>query len=126
MNSATPLHRQVHPNFIQSGRVSSQAFEPTRKDKKRLSVYDGDEFTPEAAWHHYMSESHRDSAGVLSVTVGECAKEDLETILDNDSFTGHVLIDFRRLTTGGVKRAAKRLRGVAEQRGWQYWVGEPV
>ena len=120
MNAATLLHRQVHPNFIHSGRISSQVFEPTRKDGTLLSVYDGDQFTAKTSWRHYTSEPHCKSVGVVSVTVDECSRDDLPTIADADTFPGHVLIDFSELTKSAVKRAAKRLRAAAEQRGWQY------
>ena len=32
------LFRQIHPNFITESRVTSQAFLPTAKDNKKLSV----------------------------------------------------------------------------------------
>ena len=35
------LHRQVHPSWIQEGRITSQAFSPTPKDLGLLSVYLG-------------------------------------------------------------------------------------
>jgi hypothetical protein len=56
MQSDTLLLRQIHPGFIQNGRVTSQAFRPTPKDKKKLSVYDGDKIDPEAAYRHYTEE----------------------------------------------------------------------
>jgi len=40
VNDSTLLHRQVNPAFVQSGRVTSQAFKPTPKDQGLLSVYD--------------------------------------------------------------------------------------
>ncbi|OQC41352.1 MAG: hypothetical protein BWX66_00754 [Deltaproteobacteria bacterium ADurb.Bin058] len=46
MNVHTLLLRQIHPDFIQNQRVSSQAFRPTPKDERKLSVYDGDLITP--------------------------------------------------------------------------------
>jgi len=42
MNDQTLLLRQVHPNFLPDGELSSQAFYPFPKDNGRLSVYDGD------------------------------------------------------------------------------------
>jgi hypothetical protein len=42
VNDSTLLLRQIHPGFFQYGRPSSQAFRPTPKDEKMLSVYDGD------------------------------------------------------------------------------------
>lgn len=49
MTPQTQLLRQIHPNFVQAGRVTSQAFRPTPKDENHLSVYDGDQIQPEAA-----------------------------------------------------------------------------
>ena len=40
MNSKTILLRQIHPIWIQQGRVTSQAFRPTPKDENKLSVFD--------------------------------------------------------------------------------------
>ena len=54
MNSQTLLLRQIHPSFIQQGRVTSQAFRPTPKDEMKLSVYDGDQMTPEEAFEHFV------------------------------------------------------------------------
>ena len=47
MTGTTLLLRQIHPSFVQDGRVTSQAFRPTPKDESLLSVYDGDQITPE-------------------------------------------------------------------------------
>ena len=43
MTPDTLLFRQVNPGWIREGRVTSQAFKPTAKDEKKLSVYDGDQ-----------------------------------------------------------------------------------
>ena len=42
MTPDTLLLRQIHPGFIQGGRVTSQAFRPTPKDEFLLSVDNGD------------------------------------------------------------------------------------
>lgn len=42
MTPDTLLLHQIHPSFIQYGRVTSQAFRPTPKDEGFLSVDDGD------------------------------------------------------------------------------------
>ena len=39
---------------------------------------------------------------------------------DPESFPEHVLIDFNELSRKGRKDAAKILRNLAENRGWQY------
>lgn len=120
MDDRTPLYRQVHPSFVQRGRITSQVFTPTTKDEDRLSVYDGDRITAEAAWRHYTAEQGRRSVGVMAVTVAECAGEGLRAVADADAFPEHVLIDFNALTRRQIKNAAKQLRDMAEERGWQY------
>ena len=42
MTPDTLLLRQIHPSFMQYGRVTSLAFRPTPKDEGFLSVGDGD------------------------------------------------------------------------------------
>jgi hypothetical protein len=74
----TLLLRQIHPSFIDRDRVTSQAFRPTEKDRGKLSVYDGDLISAEGSWKHYTARVLK-SAGVLAVTVGECAAEQLPT-----------------------------------------------
>lgn len=120
MNSDTLLHRQVHPSWVQLGRVTSQAFRPTPKDEKRLSVYDGDQITPQAAWDHFTNNLSYTSAGVLSVTVRECDIQHLPVIPDPDHFPEHVLIDFSGFAENKIKQKSKHLRASAELRGWQY------
>jgi hypothetical protein len=115
----TALHRQVHPNFIQNGRVTSQAFHPTPKDEYMLSVYDGDLISAEASWKHYLSRGLA-SAGVLDVTVRECAAEALPVDPSPEDFAEHVVVDFRNLTKAQIKGKATRLTVAAVQRGWQY------
>ena len=67
MTGATFLFRQVHPSFVQAGRVTSQVFRPTPKDQSLLSVYDGDQITAEDSWTHFTSQEHCTSAGVLAL-----------------------------------------------------------
>lgn len=120
MNEATQLLRQVHPQFVRVGRVTSQAFTPRTTDRNRLSVYDGDQIQAEAAWRHYTSEQALQSAGVLAVTVAECTALDLPAVSDPEPFPEHAVIDFSALSRSAVGRAAKRLRDAATRRGWMY------
>ena len=122
MNSDTLLHRQVHPSWVQQGRVTSQVFRPTPKDEKRLSVYDGDQITAEAAWNHYTNHLGHASAGVVAVTVAECGAQQLPVLPDPEPFPEHVLIDFTGFPENKIKQKAKHLRAAAESRGWQYRV----
>ena len=120
MTDDSLLHRQVHPIHIQQGRVTSQVFRPTPKDSKRLSVYDGDQIDAEAAWEHYTGGLGYNSVGVLSVTVRECQDEELPVHADPEPFPEHAVIDFTACSSNQIKSKAKRLKVVAEARGWQY------
>ncbi|MGO9471269.1 MAG: hypothetical protein ACLQIB_03000 [Isosphaeraceae bacterium] len=119
MTDDTLLLRQIHPAFIQNERVTSQAFTPTPKDARKLSVYDGDQFTAEESWRHF---THRalNSAGVLAVSVLECVELQLQVAPTPEVFEGHVDIDFIGITEKSVKAAAKHLRMRASKRGWLY------
>ncbi len=120
MNANTLLYRQVHPSWIQKGRITSQAFRPTPKDEKRLSVYDGDQITAEAAWLHYTQDLGHTSAGVLAVTVGECDNLELPVVPDPATLQEHTLIDFSAFSRRQIETKAKILRANADLRGWQY------
>lgn len=120
MNDATLLLRQVHPQFVRLGRVTSQAFTPRATDGNRLSVYDGDQIRPEAAWLHYTTEQALESAGVVAVRVEECAAVNLPARHAPEPFPEHVVIDFSSLGRSAIGKVAKRLRDAASRRGWLY------
>lgn len=120
MNDETLLLRQVHLRFVQRDRVTSQAFTPRSTDGNRLSVYDGDQIEPEAAWRHYTTRQALESAGVMAVTVTECRGFDLPVWPDPEPFPEHAVIDFGALGRNAINRAAKRLRDAASRRGWRY------
>lgn len=119
MKPNTLLYRQIHPSWVQEGRTTSQAFRPTPKDDYRLSVYDGDQITAEAAWEHYTLKLP--SVGVMAVTAAECQRQQLAVIPDPlPDFSEYALIDFTSLTVNQVRRTARQLTGAANARGWQY------
>lgn len=121
MEETTLLHRQIHPSWIQNRRVTSQSFKPTPKDELKLSVYDGDQISPERSWRHYTSSRGLTSVGVRSVSVSECSRAGLVATPDPAEFPEHVVIDFTELTSiGQIEKASKKLNAAAEQRGWQY------
>ncbi|NCD35144.1 MAG: hypothetical protein EOL87_17230 [Spartobacteria bacterium] len=120
MNDSTLLHRQVNPAWIQNGRVTSQAFKPTPKDKKQLSVYNGDLITAEDAWKHFTAQNLR-SAGCLAVLKSECCSCKLDVLEDPETFLSHALIDFHMLESNrAIERAAKKLKLFAIKRDWTY------
>ena len=84
----------------------------------RLSVYNGDLISAQESWLHFTKEVHCDSIGVLAVTVGECATQDLKAYPDTKDFLEHAVIDFRDLTWGQMERKAKKLYNYALRRGW--------
>jgi len=120
MKAETELLRQINPNFIQDGRVSSQAFRPTPKDEGRLSVYDSDLIDPSAAFAHFTGNLGFQSCGVQAVTVAECAGLDLPARPDPAPFPEHAVIDFSAFQKRQVEGKAKQLRVLAEARGWRY------
>lgn len=118
MNDNTMLLRQIHPNFVQNDKVSSQAFRPTTKDNERLSVYDGDRFTAISSYQHYTA-NHK-SVGVMGVTIEECSVLGLIIQDDPSEFPGHAVIDFSGLTKTAIEKKSKQLKVVASQRNWLY------
>ena len=120
MNSETMLLRQVHPTWIQRDRMTSQAFRPTPKDGKKLSVYDGDLISPEKAWEHYTQQLELRSAGVVAVSEGECRGFGLPVISDPEPFPEHVLIDFSGYSEKEIRSKAQSLRAAAERRKWLF------
>lgn len=126
MTGTTLLLRQIHPSFVQDGRVTSQAFRPTPKDESLLSVYDGDQITPEGAWNHYTSREDCKSVGVLAVTVDECAVEELAVRPDPEPFPEHVVVVFVGLNGNQIEKKGKKLKAKAETRGWLYRIPSAV
>lgn len=126
MKSGTLLFRQVNPSWMKLGRVTSQAFKPTPKDRGRLSTYDGDRMTAENAWRHYTMELGCCSVGVLSVTVGECKARSLPVESDPLPFPEHVVIRFDGCSRAQVEKNAKHMKTIAVRRGWQYQVQSDV
>lgn len=114
------LHRQVNPSWIQNNRVTSQAFKPTPKDKGLLSVYDGDKITAEEAWEHFTTTLKFESVGSLALTVRECSDNELPVEPKPEQFPEHVVINFTAFGGNQVEKKAKKLRSIADTRGWQY------
>lgn len=120
MTPNTLLLRQINPGFVQDGRVTSQAFRPTPKDKHLLSVDNGDRLTAEAAWRRFSADTACASAGVLAVSHSECADHELTVIEDGHPHPEHCSIDFSALAKGVIEKKAKQLRAVAVTRGWLF------
>lgn len=120
MNSDTILIRQIHPSFVQDGRVGSNAFCPTPKDDGKLSTYDGDKIDAESAWQHYTNNLGYESYGAYGVSVDECESLALSVAEDPEPFAEHVVIDFSAHGASAIKKRSKKLRKYAFDRGWLY------
>lgn len=120
MKDTTMLLRQVHPSFIHAGKVSSQVFRPTPKDEAKLSMYNGDKITPEAAFEHFTKKLGFASNGVLGLEKQECVEQNLAVIDDAFPFEEHCSLDFSGLPKKEVEKIAKVLKLRAEKRGWLF------
>jgi len=118
MTAGTLLLRQIHPNFVQQGRVTSQAFRPTKKDEGKLSVDNGDRIKPMAAWERFTNDTENASAGVMAVTHDECSLHELPLLEDGIPYAEHCHIDFSSFEKTEIERKAKRLSKLAQARGW--------
>lgn len=121
MNDQTLLFRQVYPNFVVEGVLTSQAFTPFPKDKGGLSVYDGDQVSPQEAYRHYTEKQHLLSAGVWGVSGEEVKSLELSYRADPvEGNSAHALIEFGQRTNKECRKLAKRLVGYALNRGRLY------
>jgi len=120
MESETLLLRQINPNFIQQGRITSIAFRPTTKDEYLLSVEDGSRISARASWERFTKTPNCNSVGVMAVSFAECTQQELPIIEDGEPFPEHCSIDFSNLTRGLVEKKAKFLAKYAVERDWLY------
>ncbi len=118
MNDSTVLLRQINPSFVQSGRVTSQAFRPTPKDQKRLSVDNGDLISAEASFLQFQTNPNCRSAGVMAFTCGECGQLALEIDEDGVPYESHCSVKFDPFSNSEIEKKAKFLSHFAQQRGW--------
>lgn len=127
MNVHTLLLRQVNPNFIQNGELTSQAFVPFPKDRGGLSVDDHDQTTPEASYIYYTRTLGLKSAGVWAVSGAEVQGTGLsyraDPVPDTPDRPGnpaHALINFGDRSDKECRKLAKRLKHHAAERGCLY------
>jgi hypothetical protein len=115
------LFRQVHPNWIDNGVPSSQAFAPTKKDEGQLSITRGALTTAEAAFKHYTLVQQLESAGTWGISVGEATAAGLDSFDDyREDVPAHGFVDFRPLSRKQAERKAKLLAAWARERGRLY------
>ncbi len=120
MTPDTLLLRQIHPSFIQGGRVTSQAFRPTPKDEFLLSVDDGDRVSAEASWQRFITNPACKSVGVQALSEAECMAEELPVLEDGNPHPEHCSVDFTAFDKKTIEKKSKLLRAHAETRGWLF------
>ncbi len=115
------LFRQVHPSFVRDGRVGSQAFRPTAKDEKKLSVARSSKTSAVAAFELHTQCNKLASSGTWAVTFGECQAFGLP--VSEDAVTegpcpdpAHAIIDFAGLSNSKAEAQGARLARHANDR----------
>lgn len=122
IDEAELLYRQVHPGFVVDGRVTGQAFRPTKKDDDKLSVARSSLTTPQGAYEHFTTTLALASAGSWGVTVGECRAQALPVRPDPLSEPdvpdpAHAYVDFEDVSKSQAEAKAARLARIATARG---------
>lgn len=119
--------RNAHPEWIVNGGLTSQAFRPTPKDRKKLSGARQGKVSAEDHFKEFTEDLGLASAGVWAVSVGEVQDEELRSIYDENSPSapnpcpkGHTSLDFTTVSSSKAKRIGGRLRERAEQRDLQH------
>ena len=121
MTEETILYRQVHPHFVSDDKPTSQAFRPSTKDDKQLSVDDGDQTNPQDAYRHYTEDLGLRSTGVAAITKAECQQAGLKVRPDPlPNNPAHAVIDYSGLSRGEIDDVADKLKLSAVSRGWAY------
>lgn len=126
------LWRNAHPDWIVDGELTSQAFRPTPKDKKKLSSARAAKVSAEANYKEFTEDFGFESSGVWAVSVGEVQDRELRSVYDEHSpatptpcLTGHTSLDFTTVTNSQAKRIGGRLRDHAEGRGIRHPSAQP-
>jgi hypothetical protein len=117
------LFRQIHPQFMENGEPTSQAFGPTAKDEGKLSV-DRSALTDAKGSYDLYLRMGQSSAAVFGITVGEfrsqdltCHSDPIEETVQRPGNSAHSVVDFKKFGASQQKTKAKRLKLVAIARG---------
>ncbi len=120
------LFRQVHPNFVVDGQLSSQPFQPTEKDDNKLSV-DRASLTNAASSHALYVANGFSSAGVYALSVKEfssealpCVSDPLPATAELQANAAHAFADYSSHKPSKQKTIAKRLKQKAIARGQKH------
>ncbi len=118
MTSETVLYRQAYPKFMDGDDITSQVFIPFPKDNGNLSVYDGDKIDAAGAYRHYTEQLGLESDSVWAVMKIEA--DEVGTTAEPDplpDFESHAKLNFNKLPEKEWRKAAKKLKKLAQDRG---------
>ncbi|MFB7619822.1 hypothetical protein [Kitasatospora sp. NPDC056181] len=125
--SSELLWRQIHPAFLDGGKMSSQAFTPSDKDDGELSVNRQSIVGANDAFRYFTEVQCFQSTAVYAVSAEEVAAKGLRTVDDSTSdpenapSPGHAYVDFKAVAAGKRrKRIGGLLRDQAVARGQQH------
>ena len=113
--------RNVHPHFLNNGRVGSGGFVPSAEHEYQLSLDDSSLSSPKKSRERHETTFGLASAGVFGVAVAEFETYSIECnsdpIPNNDA---HVLADFdlvKEVSTKNLRNTGRKLAAIATQRG---------
>lgn len=116
--------RQIHPNNVDRGIVSSGGFAGTEEDRYRVSGARGATTTAEAAFEFHTSELGLKSAGTWAITTTQADQAGCRSIDDSECLDvetpGHCYIDLRGLPKAEQRKARAELASAATARGRQH------
>jgi hypothetical protein len=115
------LQRLVHPNWVVAGRLTSQAFEPTKKDNNQLSVNLSSIWSYSQSFDHHTKTLNLKADGIWCVSVSDCKATNLMAVHDPlnspPQNPAHAYIDFSGIGSSSRQGKAKILRNKADSRG---------
>ena len=121
------IWRNVNPNWIDNGELSSQAFRPTPKDLKQLSGAREREVSAEDHFEEFTEKLELESSGVWAISAGEAKDAALRCIFDAEADSapdpcpvGHTYIDYRGHGNSKIRKIGSSLRDLAEVRGCKF------
>lgn len=122
------LWRQVNPQFLHNGQVTSQAFRPSPEDQGLLSTSRQYKQTAHGAFEFHVNVRRYESAGTWALSIGEVRSAGLRAIDDGESDTGppapcppgHTSIDFRPFGKSAIRKKSAGMSFHANLRGCMY------
>lgn len=113
--------RNVHPNFVDNGRVGSDGFAPSEQHDFKLSVDFNILSSPYESFVRHTELNGLPSAGVFGVTIGEFEDYKVECVADPEPANpAHALADFkevRAVAKSKVRKTGRALAAIATKRG---------